>query len=242
MPENDSYLDLERTSVTPFQAAQYVEISKHLNTEVPKGLDTPAVDEFVQEKMTTKNEDLPPLPPKDPFSDADAVSASSAASPKNETPVEEQEALPVVQDLSFPSPPSPVRSVSRYRVDSSPPMLPEIHVQSRVSVASAYFSDAPGPRNSSYSAVSPLSLGFPSGQTLMVNSDSPMGNRFPVTPSPLASSFTVPSPPAGQSTFPATPTAAQTAFPVAPATPRPDAKKRETIYTVYDPEDAYGGI
>ncbi|KAJ7623653.1 hypothetical protein FB45DRAFT_926350 [Roridomyces roridus] len=212
----DEYLDLERTSVTPFQAAQYAEISQRLNTQVPKGLDTPAVEQFMENKMPTKDADLPPLPPKesDPFADE--------ADEEHDTEV----TLPMVQELSFPVPPSPAHSVSRFRVDSTPPTLPEIVVQSRVSVNSTYLSEAG----------SPFAPGFPASQTvLMKGSESPMGSRFPVTPSPLASSFVVPSPPATREEFvvPAPPPAAQ---------PRPDAHARQSVYTLYDPEDAYGGI
>jgi hypothetical protein len=215
IPQNEEYLDLERNSVTPFQAAQYVEISKRLNTEVPKGLDTPAVEEFVDKKMPAKDkdEDLPPLPPKNPFADATAEDD------------DDENTLPMVQE--FPSPPSPVHTTaSRYRVDSTPPTLPEIVVQPRVSVTSAYLS-----QNSS-----PAVPGFPAGQTIYMKSpfaESPITSRFPVTPSPLASSFDVPTPPAAQTSFPAAPAAAQ---------PRPNAKQRQSVYTVYDPEDAYGGI
>ncbi|KAJ7780324.1 hypothetical protein DFH07DRAFT_470143 [Mycena maculata] len=216
-PEND-YLDLERTSVTPFQAAQYVEISKRLNTDVPKGLETPEVEEFVATQIPIKDADLPPIPPNDPFTDD--------AAPNDEDEDEDETVtLPMVQELSFPAPPSPAHSTSsRHRVDSMPPTLPEIVVQSRVSVTSAYLSDAG----------SPFAPGFPSGQTVvMKGQESPMGNRFPVTPSPLASSFVVPSPPAATTTFPAAPAAVQ---------PRPDAQGRQSVYTLYDPEDAYGGI
>ncbi|KAJ7272627.1 hypothetical protein B0H12DRAFT_589360 [Mycena haematopus] len=220
-PQNESeYLDLERTtSVTPFQAEQYVEISKQLNTEVPRGLDTPTVSQIVAEKM-----DLPPLPPQeDPFADGEEEQEQEVAE------------LPMVQDMSFPAPPSPVlASSSRYgreRVESLPPTLPEIIVHSRVSVTSAYLSDAGSPD--------------PAGQTVFMNAqlgksqfaESPMGaSRFPVTPSPLASSFTVPSPPAAATSF-------QTPAEPERAVQRPEAKKRQTVYsTVYDPEDAYGGI
>jgi len=68
-----------------------------------------------------------------------------------------------------------------------------------------------------------------------------MGSRFPVTPSPLASSFAV-TPPAEQSSFPAAPEPAANAETQPQAQARPDAKKRQSVYTVYDPEDAYGGI
>jgi len=220
-PQNETeYLDLERTSVTPFQAAQYVEISKHLNTEVPKGLDTPTVSQIVAEKM-----DLPPLPPKEekanPFADAEP---------------EEGDSLPMIQDMSFPAPPSPVHtSSSRYgreRVDSTPPTLPEILVQPRVSVTSAYLSD-PGSAPGS----------APGSQTVFMNvgkspfAESPMGSRFPVTPSPLASSFMVSTPPAAETSFPAP------AAPEPAVQARPEPKKRQPVFsTVYDPEDAYGGI
>ncbi|KAJ7797499.1 hypothetical protein B0H14DRAFT_2910839 [Mycena olivaceomarginata] len=203
-PQNETeYLDLERgTSVTPYQAEQYVEISKRLNTEVPRGLDTPTVSQI-----------------DDPFADDDA----------KEEQAQEVDALPMVQDMSFPAPPSPVHtSSSRYARDSQPPTLPEIVLQSRVSVTSAYLSDsAPGTPGA--------------GQTVFMNAqvgkspfaESPMGSsRFPVTPSPLASSFSVPSPPA-----------AAVSFPAEHAQARPEAKKRQTVYsTVYDEEDAYGGM
>lgn len=217
-PQNETeYLDLERgTSVTPYQAEQYVEISKRLNTEVPRGLDTPTVSQIVADKM-----DLPPLPPTedDPFADDDA----------KEEQAQEVDSLPMVQDMTFPAPPSPVHtSSSRYARDSQPPTLPEIVLQSRVSVTSAYLSDsAPGTPGA--------------GQTVFMNAqvgkspfaESPMGSsRFPVTPSPLASSFNVPSPPA-----------AAVSFPAEHAQARPEAKKRQTVYiTVYDEEDAYGGM
>jgi hypothetical protein len=223
-PHKDAaYLDMERTtSVTPYQAEQYVQISKQLNTEVPRGLDTPTVAQIVAEKM-----DLPPLPPADdPFADGEAHEDEET---QEEDEPEEQGALPMVQDMSFPAPPSPVLSThSRYareRVESMPPTLPEITLQGRVSVSSAYFSDASSPA---------------AGQTVFMNAslgkgtDSPMGtSRFPVTPSPLASTFTVPSPPAAATRFPETAQQQQ----------RPEPKKRQTVYsTVYDPEDAYGGI
>ncbi|KAJ6478530.1 hypothetical protein C8R47DRAFT_1198463 [Mycena vitilis] len=218
------YVDMERTSVTPFQAEQYVEISKALNTEVPKGLDTPAVDEFVAEKMAKA--DLPPLPVReaDPF-------ASQEDNEEEEGSMEGEEVtLPMVQEMSFPAPPSPVHtSASRYRVDSTPPMLPEIFLP-RGSVS---LSDAGS------SSGTPTTPSFPGGQTLFMKApgqDSPVGGRFPVSPSPLASSFTVATPPAAsaeKSFLPQEPPAAQ---------PRPDAKKRQSVYTVYDPEDAYGGI
>ncbi|KAJ7230622.1 hypothetical protein GGX14DRAFT_554105 [Mycena pura] len=218
-PQNEEYLDLERTSVTPFQAAQYAEISKQLNTEVPKGLDTPAVNQFVMDKMPIKDAELPPLPTQDPFVDA--------ATREEEDANEEDEAtLPKVQDLSFPAPPSPVAtSASRYRIDSMPPSLPEIIVQPRVSV-STYMSEGSSPSASM--------AGFPSGQTVFLKSspfaESPINSRFPVTPSPLANSFTIRTPPAAQSGFR---TAGQ---------PGTDVKDRRSVYTVYDPEDAYGGI
>ncbi|KAK7031510.1 hypothetical protein R3P38DRAFT_3187221 [Favolaschia claudopus] len=233
------YVDLERTSVTPFQAEQYVEISKHLNTDVPRGLDTPTVSQIVSEKM-----DLPPLPP------SDHVNETEAADPFADEEAHEQEqgndssdTLGMVQDMSFPAPPSPVRtSSSRYardRVESMPPTLPEIIVQSRVSVTSAYLSDAGS---------------APHSQTVFMNAelgkggrDSPMGgNRFPVSPSPLASSFTaLPSPPAVAKSFPPVAAAVPEAAPAQEQQQqaRPQPKKREPVYsTVYDPEDAYGGF
>lgn len=221
-PAND-YVDLNRSSVSPYQAEQYQEISRRLNTEVPAGLPTAEIEK-----------DLPPQPNTSPFADPASVPPSPggqyAIDRRNlERPVSGESLAS--QTLEFPVPPSPAHAVSsRYRVDSSPPTLPEIFVESRVSVGGFPM------RNSEI-----MSPGLTPGQ----------GSRFPTTPSPLASSFAMPSPPpSGESSFVHNAAAApsplhnEVSAPEAAATKEenPNAKKRATTYSMYDPEDAYGGI
>ncbi|KAF9038620.1 hypothetical protein BJ165DRAFT_402427 [Panaeolus papilionaceus] len=132
------YVDLDRSSVSPFQAQQYAEISRRLNTEVPMGQQPQEMDR-----------DLPPVPPKeaatDPFASAPPSPAPSMPAPAmvnphdrtvsppspsydNGRPSQDSFRAPTgPQDMDFPiPPPSPVLSVSRYdgqRVESMPPVL-----------------------------------------------------------------------------------------------------------------------
>jgi hypothetical protein len=127
---------------------------------------------------------------------------------------------------------------------SSPPILPEINIQARVSAAPSY--DFPASVHDNTANPTPLSATFPNGAAAGAGgglfADNAFMNNFPVTPSPLASSFALPSPPAAKKSFDSevhlgpsplhqevSPTAASSA-----TKPRPE--------TVYDPEDAYGGI
>lgn len=221
-PAND-YVDLNRSSVSPYQAKQYQEISRRLNTEVPVGL--PAVQ---------IEKDLPPEPTTSPFADP----APAPPSPGGQYAIDRRNLERPIsgesiasQTLEFPVPPSPAHTVlSRYRVDSTPPTLPEIYLESRESVGGY-----PMMRNSESSP------GLTPGQ----------GSRFPTTPSPLASSFAMPStPPAGESSFPNNAVAAPSPLHNEVSAPEvavtkeenPNAKKRATTYSMYDAEDAYGGI
>ena len=279
VPAND-YVDLARSSVTPFQAAQYAEISRRLNTEVPGGLNTPAVREYVQGRMGSATEDqgaeyeeVPPLPPKDrvsPF--ADPTSAPPSPQTNYVVPHEDELApepaspASIAQDLDFPAPPSNTHiATSRYRIDSTPPMLPEILVQSRGSISSLSGYDFPSSVRGSLTP-SAVSSGFLMAESSGLFPDSPLGNRFPATPSPLASSFGFLNTPSavGKGSFPVTPVerdfhtaitattdddriitsaGASNRAPVEDtAVTQPRGKKRHTVYTVYDPEDAYGGI
>lgn len=210
------YADLDRSSVTPYQAAQYAEISKQLNADVPLSMGTPAFNEHNMEAP-------PPVPGKDtnsPFADpipavllAGGSSADAAVHPG---PSMDSDA----QNLNdFPAPPSPAHSLNHQRIDSTPPMLPEIHVESR-------------PQSYDFPASvrgSGVGSGYPSGVTKDFLK-SPLGSQFPATPSPLASSFGIPTPPAAAMSFPMS-----TAREVKPA----ENKRPETIY---DDEDAYAGI
>jgi hypothetical protein len=209
MPTSD-YIDLNRSSVTPFQAAQYVEISKTLNTTTPSGLPAATCDEIIEGMKSEETEDdgvAPAVPEKDNVHRASATSEVSVR-------VEE-----------FPVPPSPVvSSSSRSRVDSMPPMLPEINIQSRNSFASSGGYDFPASIRGSTGT--PLTPGF-GAQTILV--DKPT-NNFPVTPSPLATSFVM-----NESNG----AGSEGKAPMGRPTSVEQVKRPETVY---DPEDAYGGF
>lgn len=193
-PPLDNYVDLSRSSVSPFQAAQYAEISRKLNSEVPRGLSEDEVDARITPSPTAHP---PPLPPKSPFEDPEPMPESLRDSIR-ESFCSGQSALrvqtPELQD--FPVPPSPAATVtSRYRIDSMPPILPELNLDLRPS-----------------SLVSKQGSVTPKYQ-----------------PSPLALSVGITTEEADESTSP------QTGTPADPAIPkRPE--------TVYNPDDAYGGI
>ncbi|TFK19954.1 hypothetical protein FA15DRAFT_708531 [Coprinopsis marcescibilis] len=320
-PSNDraDYADLARTSVSPYQAAQYAEISKRLKVEVPTGMPSPMVEEYLD---ANRDRDLPPLPPPLPLPFANATppppppaplavaSKSRPQSPQqaeNRLSMDSVNSLIVPPNLDFPiPPPSPAFTTSsRHRIPSTPPCLPEIHVQSRVSVGS-YTTDESfnaklahhafgleHPNGSSGTLNSPGYHGhgqyghrtepaFPSGITAGA---SPFLGKFPVTPSPLATSFSVVSPggpnarekrfssqqerslinvvaeknmtkaqPMASALLPSrlgeelpdrTPSmraAIVAGKRKAPAPPDTPQGKRTTTYSLYDPEDAYGGI
>ncbi|KAF8909562.1 hypothetical protein CPB85DRAFT_742854 [Mucidula mucida] len=160
LPTGD-YADLERSSVTPFQAAQYVEIAKRIDSEPPRGLDTPAVEEY----MHRRNDSLPPVPPKDPFDDP----SSSVKSGSHHLSTASSEVMPH-GELDFPVPPSPAHTTSsRYRIDSMPPSLPELKMDLHHSVSSYDF---------------PSSIRGSEDSTLMST-----GAKKDIAPSPLANSF-----------------------------------------------------
>ncbi|KAF8887360.1 hypothetical protein BD779DRAFT_1672807 [Infundibulicybe gibba] len=263
-PTNE-YVDLDRSSVTPFQAAQYAEISRRLNTDVPAGLSTPAVREYFQANQdrslmnTEKEIPPPPLPPKEaamisPFDDPANESAgpepASARPASPNPPISHRSGSleSVAQVFDFPTPPSPAHTASSHgRVDSMPPMLPEIAIQSRVSYGYDFPSSVRGSNTPSMSSGMPSHSGSPTpGRTLFAEQ-----SRFPVTPSPLATNFTIPSSPietaaASTPVAIAHPNNEATTVPVGAATPResPIEKARRDMVqsTIYDPEDAYGGI
>ncbi|PFH50934.1 hypothetical protein AMATHDRAFT_3452 [Amanita thiersii Skay4041] len=197
----DDYVDLSRSSVSPFQAAQYVEISKKLNTEVPRGLNNTTNDEMPAESQGELSQDAPPpLPPKDPFEDP----SSRPESPKDSIRDSYESAQYATQHPmlnQFPAPPSPVQTIaSRHRIDSLPPTLPEIN-----------------------GGGSPL---------IQRKSLIPEPTKFQATPSPLASSSIIANNIESQATTPAN--GPQHGGDSAPKIKRPE--------TVYNPEDAYGGI
>ena len=227
------YVDMSRSSVTPYQAAQYVEISRQLNTTPPQALPPlSAVNEDAEfdhhyqthaVQDTTQPLDLQaqqqvlfeasqhlgvpqPTPRESSFPESPFADPTMAAEQAQHIPRRaSEESLP-------PMPPAPAfMSEQRERITSIPPTLPEIHLQER--------------------AFSPVTADFP----IAPSSVRP-------EPSPFAASFDIPSPPP-DAHFPA-------AVP-APAAPAPavraqvgasGAKRPDTVYTLYDDDDAYGGM
>lgn len=274
IPDNDDYVDLSRSSVSPYQAAQYAEISRRLKTEVPNGLTTPeAAQSQFGLAAAAVNRDLPPLPPpkednehQSPFADPNSTPSTptfrvSNTSYNQQQLEQQQRSEPQQQqheqgemrpisaaesdlsqevdfpaDLEFPVPPSPVHTISsRYRIDSTPPMLPEILVESRVSVSAYEFAPPPhhGHGDTSNLGLSPLGSGFPSPGFMP---------RFPATPSPLASSFGVATPTQekgfDQERVASPPIVKQEKQKINGS----GLKRSNTVYSMYDAEDAYGGI
>ncbi|KAI0071165.1 hypothetical protein K474DRAFT_668064 [Panus rudis PR-1116 ss-1] len=247
------YVDLSRSSVTPFQAQQYEEISRRLNTAPPMPVSATIPEhadmneEMLSPKTNTRPLDLGQnvmsdqhhLPvvhdnaiPESPFADPHfsgvqqqqhrPASVASQNGNNSRESNERDRARESFQDTksirdSFPVPPSPAFS-SNTRITSTPPVLPEITIQQR--------------------SFSPISSDFPSS--------------VQPSPSPLALSFSVPmpSPPADAHLAAATEKKAVTPVPeVASVQPQPRPLKEEpapkrpdTVYTMYDDEDAYAGI
>lgn len=192
------YVDLDRSSVTPYQAAQYAEISRRLNTEVPGGLPSPLANAAAA-RIPADAKNLGAVTEDEEPAAQSPARTSPFADPSTDFP------LP---------PPSPVHRTAT-RIDSTPPQLPEIYLQQR--------------------AFSPVSYDFPSSAR---PSPSPFSTTFPESAAAVpaaaqkAAKVTVPEPAAvagGQ---------ANARSPLGPG----ERKRPDTMCTVYDPEDAYGGF
>ncbi|KAF8273145.1 actin-domain-containing protein [Lactarius quietus] len=204
------YTDLSRSSVTPFQAAQYAEITEKLGAPMSSVLG--AVPEEPQ-AVTTDNMEVP----------SDEVPSTPAESTDAESPFTDVVAVqqPIDDELEDDSPlPSP-NAFQQTRIASLPPTLPEISVPER-----------------SFSPVASLEFPVP----LSVHN----------TPSPFSVEFSdARGPPPNMSNYKSSPLAtfaplqAQAEATVIPREPKSEAApttRPDTVYTVYDEEDAYGGI
>ncbi|KAA1470282.1 hypothetical protein DENSPDRAFT_681657 [Dentipellis sp. KUC8613] len=267
IPEDDPhYVDLSRSSVSPYQAAQYAEISRKLGAPPPAPLVLGAVPEeqqlqpppsaltaasYAPDAGLTSHLSMPPAPenanPESPFADPGMYdSAHPVPSRKEYTPhvnsmasangsihartksnpgdpVTDADMADDAQELEFPEPPAMADSAHQ-RVDSTPPQLPEIMLQQRA------FSPV------SYDFPIPHSVGAtPSSFNTEFGGDVHGNNNISQSRSPLA----MHSPLQGE--------AAEQ--PQQQQRPNAGAKAQEkrpmstaTTYTVYDDEDAYGGI
>ncbi|KAI0765651.1 hypothetical protein BD413DRAFT_164197 [Trametes elegans] len=244
------YVDLSRSSVTPFQAAQYAEISRRLNTAPPQALPASEVAE-VAEELAEQDEPAPVVPQKNveplelqpsisfdesqrltvqPTPRENSFPESPFADPTMSMHEEQAQQLSHHDSIrdSFPQPPSPTYS-SKSRVTSKPPTLPEIQIQQR--------------------PFSPVSLEFPIAPSSPHPAPSPLGSSFSALSPPPSAHFPdnvgpthEPEPAPVSATAPA-PAPAPVAIPREnSAMGGPVAKRPDTVYTLYDEEDAYAGI
>lgn len=198
------YVDLARSSVSPFQAAQYAEISSKLHTLPPKPLSSPEVAAVAQEILSKPALVVTNVSEPRPLNVSPLKTGADPASPRESygEEVEDEDDLPM---------PAPTFS-GKSRIASTPPTLPEL----------------------SNRAFSPVVLNFPSSAQS--------------SPSPLNTTFTLPSPPP-QAHVPSPFTSAKHLMaeyaPSVAARPAKDegpAKRPDTVYTLYDDDDAYAGI
>ena len=220
--DQQHYVDMSRSSVTPFQAAQYVEISRALNTTPPHALPLAAVHEedmdYAQDVPLPPAKDTAPLDlqPQIIFDTAQHLAVPGQPTPHESSFPESPFADPTMaaeqaqhtprrpsEDSVLQPPAAAFAGAERERITSIPPTLPEIHLQER--------------------AFSPVTLDFP---------DAPASVR--PSPSPFSTAFSIPSPPPNAH-FPESPAPA----PAAGGASRAAAKRPEAVY---DDEDAYGGM
>lgn len=171
----DDYVDLDRSSVSPFQAAQYAEISRRLNAEPLPGTISPALTSPAQ-LFAAQQKDLPPVPPP-PVTDHETATPTG----------------PVTSPFNDPEPPTPA-SASVQSVPPSPkpePKLEPIPVTPPAPLAAPLpvvtIMQMPGPPP----PPSPPLSSAPNVQTLHVpamSTDSSQDElEFPIPPSPVLS-------------------------------------------------------
>ncbi|KAI0051020.1 hypothetical protein FA95DRAFT_422128 [Auriscalpium vulgare] len=236
-PEDPHYVDLSRSSVTPFQAQQYAEISRKLNVPPPAVLGSVSEEEqFLTPPAAAYSTDVPltagsgttmyaqqtglaqhfSLPaaananPESPFADPTMFDTSRTHPDSHKQDDNEED----TQDFEAPA---GMAALTHNRIASNPPILPEITVQQRA------FSPVPG----TYDYAVPSSVHN--------------------TPSPFHAEFgdvSVPPPAALANRSPLATAPVHAAPEVQPREPIASAgqKRPETTYTLYDEEDAYGGI
>lgn len=198
------YTDLSRSSVTPFQAAQYAEITEKLGAPMSSVLSAvPEEPQAVTYNNMASSTQAGDTYTESPFTDAVAVQQAIDHEPEDE--------------WRLPSP----NAFQQTRIPSLPPTLPEISVPERSfsPVASLEFPVPLSVRN----VPSPISAEFS-------DSRGPPPTLPPYKSSPLAISNAM---------------QAQAQATVIPREPKSEAAppaRPDTVYTVYDEEDAYGGM
>ncbi|KAH9066851.1 hypothetical protein EDB87DRAFT_1678693 [Lactarius vividus] len=207
------YTDLSRSSVTPFQAAQYAEITEKLGAPMSSVLGAVSEERqaAVSDNMAVPSYDDPSTQGMNTNTESPFVDAPVVQQPIDNPSYESDDEFPL---------PSP-NAFHQTRVPSLPPTLPEIHVPER-----------------SFSPVA--SLEFPVPLSVR-NSPSPLSAEFSDLRGPPPSESNYKSSPLATST----PMQAQeqpTVIPREPKTGAAPTNRPDTVYTVYDEEDAYGGF
>jgi len=215
---NAHYVDLARSSVTPFQAAQYAEISRKLN-EAPSQLH--GVNEEAEEPDSSASDHATYA-----MQAAEAHSHLSIPAEGGSANPESPFADPQIPAEAHVVPPSPIYSLhpqnaSNKLVVSEPPMLPEVRLPERT--------------------FSPTSYDFPQTPSARPT-PSPFHTNFNIPGSPsrqmlhkdLAFGATESAPSPAQATVPGLATRDMT--------PKPESRRPTSTYTVYDETDAYGGF
>jgi hypothetical protein len=206
------YVELSRSSVTPSQGMQYEEIAQKLHAPMSSVMAT--VPEESHEDAT-HNRMLTPTTDPSPR-DRDPPKESANVGPGTEQVIDASRGL----DIEVPLPtPIMFEQTEQTRISSYPPTLPEIRVPER-SFSPVASIELPVPLSARESP-SPFSVEFSDMRT-----PPPAGLKF--TSSPLATS-------APTSTEP-------TIIPRDQKAEAKSSKRPDTVYTLYDEEDAYGGI
>lgn len=181
-PPEAYYVDLNRSSVSPFQAAQYAEISNRLQAEPPAPLPTPLVAAAADQVFMKEDQVTYAVTTPRPLN----VTTGRVGSPvytNGPSPFADPMEKHGMDFDDLPKPPSPTYS-SKSRIDSTPPMLPEISLQQRTfSPVTMDFPMSPP----AHSKPSPLSLTAP-------NTPSEIIFDAPLTPRPAKDTPSTPRP------------------------------------------------
>ncbi|EMD39339.1 hypothetical protein CERSUDRAFT_112980 [Gelatoporia subvermispora B] len=259
---NDShYVDLDRSSVTPFQAAQYAEISRHLNTEPPFPLPTATMVQDMHGE-----EDLPPVPEKETIVYSpvrpDSQMSPTAMSPQHafgtspfaenakrgtfgvEDPVMEHYGVDTLDDLQqrpfspisldIPAALRPAHSPLASSFNASSPLASSYMLPSPP--ANAHFPDSP-------KTIQPMRA-EPEQEPALPASPILRQHAGPVSPI-IHEHVTPASPTEHEPMSPISATIHESMGPMSPTLREPvnHAETRpDTVYTMYDDDDAYGGI
>ncbi|KAI9440720.1 hypothetical protein H4582DRAFT_1490190 [Lactarius indigo] len=207
------YTDLSRSSVTPFQAAQYAEITEKLGAPMSSVLGPVSEEQHatVSDNLAAPSHDDSSTQGGNTHTESPFVDAPAAQQPIDNPSHELDDELPLPSPSAF----------HQTRIPSLPPTLPEIYVPER-----------------SFSPVA--SLEFPVPLSVR-NSPSPLSAEFSDLRGPPPSESNYKSSPLATST----PMRAQeqpTVIPREPKTGAAPTNRPDTVYTLYDEEDAYGGI